>query len=107
MPHAALWVVQLLTVLPFASAFAGFNAARGFVGGAARRGQREPSTMEVSMPHAALWVGQLKFANLCQHDITVSMPHAALWVVQHCDLITSHRSERRFNAARGFVGGAA
>ena len=34
------------------------------------------------------------------------MPHAALWVVQrHCG--TAEGKPRGFNAARGFVGGAA
>ena len=37
----------------------------------------------------------------------VSMPHAALWVVQHYDLDLNWRDDGGFNAARGFVGGAA
>ncbi len=37
----------------------------------------------------------------------VSMPHAALWVVQQSSGSTPNSSERCFNAARGFVGGAA
>ena len=39
--------------------------------------------------------------------ILVSMPHAALWVVQRRSAIRSGLFLRRFNAARGFVGGAA
>ena len=60
------------------------------------------------MPHAALWVVQ----PLC-HDIgkgvtpAVSMPHAALWVVQLHGLPISIKEIFSFNAARGFVGGAA
>ena len=37
MPHAALWVVQLDTVWAEAYERGRFNAARGFVGGAALR----------------------------------------------------------------------
>ena len=35
------------------------------------------------------------------------MPHAALWVVQHSFVLSQIEREARFNAARGFVGGAA
>ena len=41
----------------------GFNAARGFVGGAARRFIDSKKSSRVSMPHAALWVVQL---NCCR-----------------------------------------
>jgi len=34
------------------------------------------------------------------------MPHAALWVVQHDQSHSVLRHVHRFNAARGFVGGA-
>ena len=34
------------------------------------------------------------------------MPHAALWVVQLETTLANCRSLERFNAARGFVGGA-
>ena len=131
MPHAALWVVQpprsrvtarprrsfnaargfvggaASNISPAYSPVKGFNAARGFVGGAAPlppgAGKRQP----VSMPHAALWVVQPIDAHrlwICRSP--VSMPHAALWVVQ------PHRAQQSgtrpcFNAARGFVGGAA
>ena len=40
MPHAALWVVQLRSTLNGRCADMGFNAARGFVGGAAVRDMR-------------------------------------------------------------------
>ena len=59
MPHAALWVVQRLCFIHLMNRFSCFNAARGFVGGAA------PSI--------------LAFVN----EQCVSMPHAAFWVVQH------------------------
>ena len=35
-----------------------FNAARGFVGGAARTARSGNPERKVSMPHAALWVVQ-------------------------------------------------
>ena len=35
MPHAALWVVQHGAALAYCTYASGFNAARGFVGGAA------------------------------------------------------------------------
>ena len=86
-----------------------FNAARGFVGGAASHRKKDSASQcTVSMPHAALWVVQQYNKNCpcaCLH--IVSMPHAALWVVQlkiRFGLITIRQS---FNAARGFVGGAA
>ena len=61
----------------------GFNAARGFVGGAAR---------------LCLYGGRLQ---------DVSMPHAALWVVQRASRKFALNLVEGFNAARGFVGGAA
>ena len=109
----------------------GFNAARGFVGGAALNCLL--NTLRhygVSMPHAALWVVQREDVRSFGRRFLVSMPHAALWVVQQqdddgrfkprkfqcrtrlCGWCSPHptRTEslkRRFNAARGFVGGAA
>ena len=58
MPHAALWVVQQRG--NDVSLFVGnsFNAARGFVGGAAENLSWLESKGGVSMPHAALWVVQ-------------------------------------------------
>ena len=44
MPHAALWVVQLERTAEISNRLRRFNAARGFVGGAAlstRRNHRE------------------------------------------------------------------
>ncbi len=72
-----------------------FNAARGFVGGAAGafpwffgRG------VEVSMPHAALWVVQPENVKFFTEVFTVSMPHAALWVVQQSILLLIFRKEK-------------
>ena len=58
MPHAALWVVQPRDCLSFCEHVLGFNAARGFVGGAALSPRRITTPLRVSMPHAALWVVQ-------------------------------------------------
>ena len=55
MPHAALWVVQHATVVGVEARQRRFNAARGFVGGAARcRGACRTLCAGVSMPHAAI-----------------------------------------------------
>ena len=59
------------------------------------------------MPHAALWVVQRPDGGNSIIMTVVSMPHAALWVVQHQSRHIHGRRPRRFNAARGFVGGAA
>ena len=83
MPHAALWVVQRLSMRHPTPSMCSFNAARGFVGGAA--------------------FAILSFISI----IIVSMPHAALWVVQPPEHSAGHDCESGFNAARGFVGGAA
>ena len=62
--------------------FISFNAARGFVGGAAAKILINNILHKVSMPHAALWVVQpLSFSGVIDGG--------------------------GFNAARGFVGGAA
>ena len=61
----------------------------------------------VSMPHAALWVVQLLVADYNMSGTHVSMPHAALWVVQRLREENEELREVGFNAARGFVGGAA
>ena len=61
-----------------------FNAARGFVGGAAT------GTGTAGNPRSG-----------------VSMPHAALWVVQPENQQFVRMMFDSFNAARGFVGGAA
>ena len=60
-----------------------FNAARGFVGGAADQWYRPWGKGFVSMPHAALWVVQPRGNKNALRAVLVSMPHAALWVVQH------------------------
>ena len=62
MPHAALWVVQLVGGMMSSAVSSSFNAARGFVGGAASMSTSASTTLTVSMPHAALWVVQLRLA---------------------------------------------
>ena len=59
------------------------------------------------MPHAALWVVQLINGKVHGGKVFVSMPHAALWVVQPLTTFFAGIKARGFNAARGFVGGAA
>ena len=83
MPHAALFVVQPC-----------------MVGGT-------PSLRLVSMPHAALWVVQRTIGGF-PHEKKVSMPHATLWVwCSRSEKIWQRLLRFCFNAARGFVGGAA
>ena len=85
----------------------GFNAARGFVGGATANDEvYSVGDMFVSMPHAALWVVQHQMAKRFFRKKEVSMPHAALWVVQLRRQVASCQVGQCFNAARGFVGGA-
>ena len=62
--------------------------------------------LSVSMPHAALWVVQPRPTIMTSWSVGVSMPHAALWVVQQRRSSAANTSHLRFNAARGFVGGA-
>ena len=59
------------------------------------------------MPHAALWVVQPQLQGTGVADGEVSMPHAALWVVQLATPSVDTPAMQGFNAARGFVGGAA
>ena len=82
MPHAALWVVQQARRSQGRDSRRGFNAARGFVGGAATKNEKCIHVREVSMPHAALWVVQQEWVSYEDGLNCVSMPHAALWVVQ-------------------------
>ena len=119
-------MIQFVRVLSMS-----FNAARGFVGGAADMVRLAKDVETVSMPHAALWVVQPSKMTRYENISTVSMPHAALWVVQPYDstcssLLNAFQCRTRlcgwcsfsskerfsfsmycFNAARGFVGGAA
>ena len=59
------------------------------------------------MPHAALWVVQRIPTTDGSVRREVSMPHAALWVVQPEWSEHKVSAPGGFNAARGFVGGAA
>ena len=131
MPHAALCVVQLrsckkeLSVEPFQCRTRlcewcspnatvriwtprSFNAARGFVGGAA--GSCDPTVRKDDSFQCRTrlcgWCS-MKTGRCPKSFIPVSMPHAALWVVQPDYNMSGTHYFRRFNAARGFVGGAA
>ena len=85
----------------------GFNAARGFVGGAARN-FRGVIRRLMSFNAARGFVGGAATTKSRRQGIlSVSMPHAALWVVQRRCTRTYGDALLCFNAARGFVGGAA
>ena len=86
----------------------GFNAARGFVGGAARTWTALSTFFGVSMPHAALWVVQLR--------IRMRTKEREIWFqcrTRLCGWCSLEKVDidiegsASFNAARGFVGGAA
>ena len=83
MPHAALLVVQASSQSARRSKAEGFNAARGFVGGASPKiFLLYIGIHVVSMPHAALLVVQARTSPGRRCNAPVSMPHAALLVVQ-------------------------
>ena len=107
MPHAALWVVQRYFSLITRRRLDGFNAARGFVGGAttnsiakrhpygcfnAARGFVGGATVhrEVPLPPSYRFQCRTRLCGWCNYHSEkwyrssrkVSMPHAALWVVQ-------------------------
>ena len=132
MPHAALWVVQLSPSRSVTARRASFNAARGFVGGAALLLSGEADSISgfqcrtrlcgwcSSPPRCGraarpLFQCRTRLCGWCSRcnvllqtrKSGVSMPHAALWVVQREkeEIYVYHYSS--FNAARGFVGGAA
>ena len=132
MPHAALWVVQHFSQSNSRERHGCFNAARGFVGGAARLLQilqRLTSGFQCrtrlcgwcSFLMCAKTNGEASGFNAARGFVggaapmtapmtsptAVSMPHAALWVVQQTVKIEIELDEQSFNAARGFVGGAA
>ena len=132
MPHAALWVVQQARRSQGRDSRRGFNAARGFVGGAATKNEkcihvRESFNAARGFVGGAAWKERLKkkspYSFQCRTRLcgwcsrsepigapmphAVSMPHAALWVVQLDTAVIVKPDQIRFNAARGFVGGAA
>ena len=111
MPHAALWVVQQLFVGYFLFIEMGFNAARGFVGGAATSPLPHDRFINKFQCRTRLcgWCSLVRELDLdsrfccfnaargfvggaarrrrrrCCNRCCVSMPHAALWVVQPCN----------------------
>ena len=85
----------------------GFNAARGFVSGAAahlRTLERREGLFQCRTRLCG-WCSDSGRARLPPSHL--SMPHAAFWVVQPPARNPSWEPEVGFNAARGFVGGAA
>ena len=85
-----------------------FNAARGFVGGAAKKRYGASIVLREFQCRTRLcgWCSFQINSTQSTH-IQVSMPHAALWVVQRRCTRTYGDALLCFNAARGFVGGAA
>ena len=83
MPHAALWVVQRRRFRRSCAGRSRFNAARGFVGGAAIKVEWT-GVYPCCFNAARGFVGGAATMNICSIRIGSS-----------------------FNAARGFVGGAA
>ena len=84
----------------------GFNAARGFVGGATARRRRSQKAILVSMPHAALWVVQRSWERsrlVAQSGFNAARGFVGGATVPICAFGLARCS---FNAARGFVGGA-
>ena len=107
MPHAALWVVQHRRSGYMVRHRRCFNAARGFVGGAARNQSWAFSLDTVSMPHAALWVVQRgqESTPARAHILFQCRTRLCGW----CSYVMAQvlLVAMSFNAARGFVGGAA
>ena len=116
MPHAALWVVQLLPSRLHISAVPRFNAARGFVGGAATasntsmrglsgfnaaRGCFLSPPPPLRGPPPPLAQGRLGYAPFSRRITQYQLPPPVRgkWRAQ--------RADRGAHAARGFVGGAA
>ena len=107
MPHAALWVVQQVLENVSPADIDCFNAARGFVGGAAAMSGTHYFRLSFQCrTRLCGWCSQ-EPESVSIRSIKVSMPHAALWVVQPLSITAFVLSVRCFNAARGFVGGAA
>ena len=83
-----------------------FNAARGFVGGASFLRREDLLRRKVSMPHAALLVVQDFNDGKIDYDHWMFQCRTRLcwWCKTHS--LRTRRCSVRFNAARGFVGGA-
>ena len=85
-----------------------FNAARGFVSGAANttEGFALFDALFQCRTRLCEWCSLMRSGRLRERQV-VSMPHAALWVVQRYCPRSFSATIGCFNAARGFVGGAA
>ena len=107
MPHAALWVVQQQNFQPPVFNQLCFNAARGFVGGAA-------SLATILHMIARLFQCRTRLCGWCSFVVTL-LKFLPLWfqcrtrlcgwcsIVRKGEILVADC----FNAARGFVGGAA
>ena len=106
MPHAALLVVQVLSLNSTILGNICFNAARGFVCGASYKLEVCNSLERVSMPHAALFVVQAYIKTplpwlLCCFNAARGFVCGA-----RIPWSSKPRTITSFNAARGFVCGA-
>ena len=100
-------MVQLHIYAPLNEGKDCFNAARGFVGGAAILGALGCLHLTFQCRTRLFGWCSLQLATHLGNQKLVSMPHAALWVVQHPSKEDFETARAGFNAARGFVGGAA
>ena len=102
MPHAALWVVQLLlNVLPFRSQT--FQCRTRLCGWCNKvsSGQSLITALFQCRTRLCGWCSLDSSGEAVWND-DVSMPHAALWVVQRHSSVRSRLLWRSFNAARGY-----
>ena len=105
MPHAALWVVQLQKPLSITAFVLCFNAARGFVGGAAYQMSltRIETVLFQCRTRLCGWCSDIRRIEL-KWGYEVSMPHAALWVVQHSKMETKVKVEVEFQCRTRLCG---
>ena len=107
MPHAALWVVQLYEDLDCEDApkFQCRTRLCGWCSFFNDETDEEKWEFQCRTRLCGWCSGDLSTRR--NHRELVSMPHAALWVVQHEGAYRLIHPRGSFNAARGFVGGAA
>ena len=81
-----------------------FNAARGFVGGAAVNEKFSPKNFRCFNAARGFVGGAALFLVLYHHQQLVSMPHAALWVVQPLSGTIGNFKEARFQCRTRLCG---